>query len=238
MIRPFSSSLALAALALPGTVLAQAYQCTVPQRIEPPRPVTPDGPAVRSAIGSYTLAVSWSPEYCRGDLATRPGNAMQCSGRNGRFGFVLHGLWPEARSGPAPQWCALSPRPKPETIRNSLCMTPLPWLLEHEWAKHGSCMAKSPEGYHRVAATLWRSLRWPNADDLSRDPALTVGALRQAFVAANPGWRSDAVGVVTSRTGWLREFHLCYSRRFRPMPCRRGDFGPPDRAPLKIWRGL
>ena len=62
MIRPFLTSLALAALALPGAVQAQAYQCTIPQRIEPSRPVIPDGQAVRAPIASYTLAVSWSPE--------------------------------------------------------------------------------------------------------------------------------------------------------------------------------
>ena len=229
---------ALIALALPASAAAQAYQCVPPARIDPSRAPEQDGPTRRSPVSWYKLAVSWSPEYCRGDLAARPGNAMQCRGANGRFGFVLHGLWPEARSGPAPQWCSLTPRPRPETIRNNLCMTPVPWLIEHEWAKHGSCMAKSPEGYYRVAGILWRSLRFPDADHLSRDPELTAGALRQAFVAANPGWRADAVGVLTSRTGWLRELQLCYSRRYRPMRCPRGAFGPPDSAPLKIWRGL
>jgi hypothetical protein len=37
-------------------------------------------------------------------------------------------------------------------------MTPSPWLLEHAWAKHGSCMAKTPERYFRVAGVLWRGV--------------------------------------------------------------------------------
>ncbi|HVR90114.1 MAG TPA: ribonuclease T [Novosphingobium sp.] len=225
-------------MALPISAAAQAYQCVPPTRVDPPRPIEQDGPTRRAVVSWYTLAISWSPEFCRGEDANRPGNAMQCSGANGRFGFVLHGLWPEARSGAAPQWCSLTPRPSPETVRRNLCMTPLPWLIEHEWAKHGSCMARTPEGYYRVASILWRSLRFPDTDHLSRDENLAVGTLRQAFVAANPGWRADAVGVVTSRTGWLRELHLCYSRRYLPMRCPRGQFGPPDSAPLKIWRGL
>lgn len=225
--------LAAVAVAVPAPVFAQAYQCRLPERIGPLRPITPDGPTRRLAIARYTLAASWSPEFCRNDRAS-----MQCSGRNGRFGFVLHGLWPEARVGPAPQWCALTPRPSPELIRRNLCMTPVPWLLEHEWAKHGSCMTRTPEAYFRMAAILWRALRWPDVDRLSRKEGLTVGDLREAFRLHNPEWRRDSLGVVLSRRGWLREVRLCYGRDFMPERCPRGALGPADSAPLKIWRGL
>ena len=198
-----------------------------------PRLVVPDGPPRRSAVARYTLAASWSPEFCRGDRAS-----MQCSGRQGRFGFVLHGLWPEARFGPAPQWCAGPRQLSPEVIRGNLCMTPAPSLLAHEWAKHGSCMTRTPQAYFRTAAILWRSLRWPDADRLSRREGLTVGDLREAFVLANPGWRRGQVGVELSRTGWLRELRLCYGRDFMPQDCPRGSLGSPDSAGLKIWRGL
>jgi ribonuclease T2 len=184
-------------------------------------------------VTRYTLAASWSPEYCRNDKTS-----MQCSGVNGRFGFVLHGLWPEARVGDPPQWCSLTPRPSPALIRQNLCMTPVPWLIEHEWAKHGSCMVKTPEAYLRTASALWRSLRWPDADRLSRQENLTVGDLRQAFVLANRDWKADQVGVALSRNGWLQEFRLCYGRDFMPQTCPRGALGPPDSAPLKIWREL
>lgn len=220
-------------LALPSPALAQAYQCTLPRHVDPPRPLVQDGPSRRVPIAGYTLAASWSPEYCRGDTAS-----MQCSGRNGRFGFVLHGLWPEAGSGPAPQWCALEPRPSPDLIRRNLCMTPVPWLLEHEWAKHGSCMTRTPEAYFRSSAALWNSLRWPDADRLSRRRGLTVGDLREAFLVANPEWRREMIGIELSRNGWLRELRLCYGRDFMPRACPHGRLGPPDSAELKIWRGL
>jgi ribonuclease T2 len=226
-------ALALALLAHPVAANAQAYQCSVPQRLDPPREVRQDGPSRRVAIAGYTLAVSWSPEFCHNDKVS-----MQCSGRNGRFGFVLHGLWPEARSGPPPQWCSLTPRPSPALIRQNLCMTPVPWLLEHEWAKHGSCITRTPEAYFRTSSILWRSLRWPDADQLSRQQGLTVGDLRRAFAASNPDWRERRVGVELSRNGFLRELRLCYDRRFMPADCGRRSFGPPDSAALKIWRGL
>jgi len=229
------AALALLALTLPTPALAQAYQCTLPECVGPVEAPQADGPTRRAAVAGYILAASWSPEFCR-----RPQDkaSMQCSGHNGRFGFVLHGLWPEAAKGPAPQWCALTPRPSPDLIRRNLCMTPVPWLIEHEWAKHGSCMAKTPEQYLKVSAILWRSLRWPDADRLSRKDGLTAGDLREAFLLANPEWKRGQVGIVASRGGWLREIHLCYGRNFMPTRCDRRSHGASDSAELRIWRGL
>lgn len=234
MIRALLLTLSLLASA---PALAQAYQCRVPDAIELPRPVRPDGPRIAVPIGGYVLAVSWSPEYCRGGRAEDPGN-MQCNGKNGRFGFVLHGLWPESVSGPDPQWCALEPRPSLDDYRANLCMTPAPWLLEHEWAKHGSCMSRTPAGYYKVGSILWRSLRLPDADRLSRKRALTAGDLRNAFLDENRDFPKGAVGVLVSNGGWLRELHLCYDKRFMPRACPSRSFGPKDAVPLKIWRGL
>jgi ribonuclease T2 len=226
--------LALLVALLPAPALAQAYQCSAPSRIEPVGPITPDGPPRRTAISGYTLAASWSPDYCKtsGDKAS-----MQCSGRDGRFGFVLHGLWPESR-GTYPQWCATGPQPSPQLLRRNLCMTPSARLLAHEWAKHGSCMASTPEQYYRAASALWRSVRWPDADRLSRQQGLTAGDFRRAFVLANPAWQPGQIGIELSKTGWLRQVSLCYSRRFLPTRCDRKKLGPVDSAPLKIWRGL
>lgn len=234
-MKPVIAPALMAALvALPAPVLAQAYQCTPPARVVPADPPQPDGPARRMAIAGYSLMASWSPEYCR---ARGDAGEMQCSRRNGRFGFVLHGLWPEGRTG-WPQWCSTAPRPSPQVLRRHLCMTPSPRLLEHEWAKHGSCMTSTPDRYFRASAALWNSLRWPDADALSRKSGLTAGDFRQAFVAINPSWKPDMIGIVTSRSGWLRELRLCYGRDFMPAACQRRQLGPGDAAPLKIWRGL
>lgn len=221
-------------LVLPGPALAQAYRCALPQRLPALRPVVPDGPVRRGPIAGFTLAVSWSPEFCRQD---RDPASIQCSGRYGRFGFVLHGLWPEGPAGLAPQWCALLPRPQAETVRQGLCATPVPWLIEHEWAKHGSCMAQSPEAYWGIARHLWARFRWPDAAGLSLRPGLTVGDLRNAVVQANPGLPRGAIGVVTGGSGWLRELRICHNRQYRPADCPRGKAGPGDGAALKIWRG-
>ncbi|MDE2436342.1 MAG: ribonuclease T [Sphingomonadales bacterium] len=226
------------ALLSPLPAFAQAYQCRVPGNIELPQPIQPDGPSLRTEIGGYTLALSWSPEYCRGGRADDPGN-MQCNGRNGRFGFVLHGLWPEAwGGGKPPQWCSLTPRPSADEMRRNMCITPVPWLLEHEWAKHGSCMSPNPSAYFKASAILWNSLHLPDADRLSRKPGLAAGDLRDAFVALNPAVPRGAVGILAGNGGWLREVHLCYGKDFMPRACDRRGYGPRDTTPLRIWRGL
>lgn len=223
-----------AALLLPLPALAQAYQCRTPARLSMPAPPRQDEPSVRMPVARYTLAASWSPEHCKNRGRDDP---LQCGGTAGRFGFILHGLWPEGAAGRWPQWCSLTPRPSLAQLSQHLCMTPSPRLLERAWAKHGSCMASRPEAYFKTAAILWQSISWPDADWLSRNRELTVGDLRSAFIKRNPDWPRSAVGVAASRTGWLRELRLCYGRDFMPQACPRGTYGPPDSARLKIWRG-
>lgn len=228
-------ALAFALLASSAPLSAQAYQCRVPDKVTVPK-VRPDGPVRRTAVTGYTLALSWSPEFCKG-RAARPGDAMQCSKANGRFGLVVHGLWPEGRGG-WPQWCPTARRVSPAEARANLCMMPSARMQATEWGKHGACMVRSPAAYFKVTRILFEGLRLPDLDWLSKDPELDVGLLRRRFAAANPGWRADAVGVKLNARGWLEELRLCYDRRFMPARCDRRRFGPADDAPVKIWRGL
>ena len=203
------------------------------------RPANP-GPALRTATTAYTLALSWSPEFCRTRVRD-PQHRLQCSGPQGggagRFGFIVHGLWPEGASKP-PQWCRKVAAPSPAVTRAQLCRTPSVDLIAHEWAKHGSCMARDAEGYYRVSSILFDAMRFPAMERLSRDPALTAGKLRAALAQANPGRPANSFGLLTSRTGWLREVRVCLDRRFRPARCPAKQFGPRDAAAVKIWRGL
>ena len=86
---------ALGAFALPASAIAQSYQCRLPERISLPR-ITADGPVRVVPVTGYTAALSWSPEFCK-DREMQPRHAVQCSGSNGRFGLVMHGLWPQGR---------------------------------------------------------------------------------------------------------------------------------------------
>ena len=232
-----AAALAAGLALLPGTAFAQAYQCRVPQAPVSVPAIARDGPVRQAPIAGYTLALSWSPEYCRGRQASAA-DRRQCSGRSGRFGFVVHGLWPEGRGASWPQWCpARQPLTSSELARN-LCMTPSSQLLAHEWSKHGACMASRPESYFRTVRTLWSGLRWPDFDRLSRQDGLTAGQVREAFAQANRLWEPEHIGLVLNARGWLEEMRLCFGTDFKPAACGARRRGPADSAPVKIWRGL
>ena len=72
-------------------------------------------------------------------------------------------------------------------------MTPSVQLLQHEWAKHGTCMATKPETYFAAAKLLFGAIEFPDMDRMSRG-TLTVGSgLRQAFADQNAGLPANAV---------------------------------------------
>jgi ribonuclease T2 len=222
---------------VPGVASAQAYQCRMPQGPVSVPAVTRDGPVRQMPISGYTLALTWVPEYCRG-RETRVADRRECSGKSGRFGFAVHGLWPEGRGAAWPQWCPSARRARSRDIAANLCMTPSAALLAHEWAKHGACMASTPERYFRATRALWNSLRWPDFDRIARKRDLTAGEIRRAFAEANRAWDPEHIGLVVNERGWLEEMKLCYGRNFMPAKCDAIRFGPRDSAPVKIWRGL
>ncbi len=162
---------------------------------------------------------------------------MRRRGRAGRFGLIVHGLWPESGRN-WPQWCPATRGPTAAEVLPNICLTPSARLLAAQWAKHGSCMTRRPAVYFKLVRILHGGLRLPDFDRISREEGLTAGLLRERFVEANRGWRSEAVGVHTNERGWFEELHLCYDRRFLPTACDRRRFGAADGAPVAIWRGL
>jgi ribonuclease T2 len=234
-LRCSNSLIAALALALPAAAQAQAYQCRAPQVASVPA-ITPDGPRRVLPVTGYTLALSWSPEFCKTRADDRS-HALQCSGANGSFGLVVHGLWPE--SGQSwPQWCQTRAALTPAEVRGGMCLMPSARLIARQWAKHGSCMVKRPAQYLKVIGILRSGLRLPDYDRISREDALTAGRIRAAFADANPGWREEAIGVKLNERGWLEEIRLCYAKTFHPARCTPSRWGAKDTAPAKIWRGL
>jgi ribonuclease T2 len=230
--------IAAAAIVLtPGLASAQAYSCAVPGRIERPHPDLPtaDQPQRLLPIGSYTLAISWAPQYCR-EHARDASARAQC-GNGNRFGFTLHGLWPDGVGRDWPQYCRAAPLLPASVIRANLCATPSAQLLQHEWAKHGTCMpGLRPADYFRRSTGLYSRLRYPDMDALSREP-LTVGRFAEALAAANRGLQASMIRVTATKQGWLDEVWLCLDTRFAYERCRTGSGGLPADASLKIWRG-
>lgn len=223
----------------PGAAWAQALSCTIPPRLESPGDYGPDEsrPVRRLATGGHTLALSWSPQHCREKAGQ---TSFQCS-RSNRFGFVVHGLWPDGRGAAWPQYCRPAKPLPPAVLRRNICMTPSVDLLQHEWARHGTCMTADPAQYFDRARGLFDGLRFPDMDALSRRDDLTLGSFRRAFAEANrhiPGLTERAVRVRITRARWLDEVWLCLDARLAYAPC--GANQRPGHAlqyRIKIWRG-
>ncbi|AYJ87334.1 ribonuclease T [Sphingomonas paeninsulae] len=227
-------------IALPAFAHAQAISCAVPANVPRPHADTPDirNPRRVLPIASYTLALSWSPQFCK-ESGARDSSAMQCGGAGAggnRFGFTLHGLWPDGSGKEWPQYCSAVPILSETTIRANLCATPSAQLLQHEYAKHGSCVTGSPDDYFRRSTRLYAAIRYPDMDRLSRQRKLTVASFTTAFARANRGLNVGAVRVTTTREGWLDEIWLCLDTGFRYERCTQGGGARPG-TPLRIWRG-
>lgn len=229
------AGLGLIAALVPGAALAQAGMCVAPSKVERPLPELPNAKEPRRVlpISSYTLALTWAPGFCRAH-GGEPANAFRCG--DGRFGFTLHGLWPDAAGKTWPQYCKATPILPPALIAKTMCATPSEQLIQHEWAKHGTCMQTTPQAYFQRSTGLYRQIRYPDMDALSHGAA-TVGDFKRAFAAVNRAIPAEAIRVTTNREGWLDELWLCLDTRFRYHRCEAGTGGAADDAPLKIWRG-
>jgi ribonuclease T2 len=228
MVR-FATALAVT-LSFATPALAQV--CAIPGNIETPAPVPiPPGEVNASKANGYLLALSWSPQFCRGK-ENDPAQSNQCGGA--QFGFILHGLWPDGPMRNDPAWCAPAKLISKPLARQHFCMTPSPQLLQHEWAKHGTCMADSPEKYLQAASLLYGAIKYPDMTRLAQSP-LNVGAFKSFFVRANPGLRPDMLSVQTANDGWLREVRVCLDLQLKPRSCPAEDRGARAKVRLRIY---
>ena len=175
----------------------------------------------RTVSDYYVLSYSWAPGYCEGRDETfrKPGGKdyLQCgSGR--KFGYILHGLWPQGRAdgkGGRPRWCEYSdPEKIPRTVLNEyLCMTPSVDLLQHEYEKHGTCMPDealaTPRGYFSTALRLHRRMTLPEEE--MRDPARGL----RWFTENNRHLEAGAIYYHAKS----REWRFCFGLDFESMGC-------------------
>jgi ribonuclease T2 len=181
----------------------------------------------------YTLALSWSPQFCRSRQG-QPRHATQC-GTGASFGFILHGLWPDGSGRDDPAWCKPAAILSPEIVKRTFCITPSPQLQQHEWAKHGTCMAGDPATYFAKASALFNTIEVPDMEALSREGA-SVSALIEGFTSLNPALDADAIAIDMGPGGWLEEVKFCYDTNFNSSPCPRGMRQPRRETTVKIWR--
>lgn len=162
----------------------------------------------------YVLALSWSPGFCELEGDGRGRDREQCA-PGARLGFVVHGLWPQNERG-FPSDCGPAGRtPSRIAMEQAAGLFPSEGLARHEWRKHGTCSGSSPSDYFADVRRARDKVVIPPALQKSeRDQSWTAIDLERAFVAANPGLRTDMMSIACRR-GVLQEVRICFSKDLR-----------------------
>jgi ribonuclease T2 len=182
-----------------------------PQQIEA-RNTVGGGSNAPGDFDYYALVLSWSPTHC----ATPEGqdDETQC-GRGRRYGFILHGLWPQYTRG-YPEDCPTRERPyvPQPLIDRMMDIMPSKRLIIHEYRKHGTCSGLSPEGYFQTARRLFASLKIPDRfRNPQADQYLAPRDVVDAFVSANPELEPAMLAVsCRGSRDRFRELHVCFSK--------------------------
>jgi ribonuclease T2 len=227
------TALAAAAAFLALASVAQASSlksCAVPPSVTPAPAEIPPANEIHTDVptAAYLLALFWSPEACRAGIPESD-KKIQCETNS--FGFTVHGLWPNGPDRVHPRYCKPSPPMSPATVKANLCMTPSPWLLQHEWQAHGTCQWDSPETYFKKARETRKGLKVPDLD-AGVDGIMTAGEVRDAFIKRNRGLARDGLNVRV-KDGRLTEVWVCMDMRFKWAACRGGN-GPPDMMVVRV----
>jgi ribonuclease T2 len=163
----------------------------------------------------YLLSLSWSPAYC----LDSPG-AAECNGPR-RYGFIVHGLWPQYEYG-APEYCDPS-SPLPDSVVEGIVdLMPARGLIHHEWSAHGSCSGLAAADFFALLRRADQGLVIPpefSGRGAPTEQSLT--AIAEGFRRANPQLPQQAFVVTCTRQNQprLREVRLCLGRNLVPRSC-------------------
>jgi ribonuclease T2 len=157
----------------------------------------------------YVLSLSWSPEFCYSHPAS-----VECSQHDG---FIVHGLWPQYRSGGGPEYCSHAPGPSAAHLDKAIM--PDPGLIRHEWEAHGTCSGLSAGVYFDLVRKAFESIRIPPPlvsphGQLRTSP----GEIIRAFERANPGLPVSSIGL-GCRGAYLQSVNICLTKDLRPTSC-------------------
>lgn len=163
----------------------------------------------------WLLSLSWSPQYC---ATTQKADTAQCGAR--RYGFVVHGLWPQYERG-FPSDCGRASYLPDSLIDRMLPIMPSKPLILHEWRKHGVCSGLDADGYFEQVGKAYRSVTIPESyRRIDRPLSLAPQALESTLMAANPNLRGAGIAL-ECRGPYLSEVRICFDRSLNPRNCGR-----------------
>ncbi|MBM4254670.1 MAG: ribonuclease T(2) [Deltaproteobacteria bacterium] len=165
----------------------------------------------------YVFSLSWSPEYCAGNPGG--GGSTQCNGER-RFGFVVHGLWPQHDRG-YPQFCRNNSQVNKEVVERLLPIMPSERLIRHQWKKHGTCSGMNSGQYFEKVEDAFALVTIPPLYKNPQD-AMSVAPrrLKSDLVAANRNF-SDQNFALICKGRFLSEVRVCLDKDLNPRACGR-----------------
>nr|WP_256435698.1 ribonuclease [Agrobacterium sp. AGB01] len=169
----------------------------------------------------YVLSLSWSPSYCASSEGA--GNRQQC-GTNRRYGFVVHGLWPQNENG-YPQFCSSSePERVPDALGRSMFdIMPSMGLIGHQWRKHGSCSGLSQKDYFAATRAAFDAVKLPpTISQGQNNQTISADGLEKAFIAANPRMSQHGISI-SCDGGRFEEVRICLTQDLQFRACQQVD---------------
>ncbi len=173
----------------------------------------------------YTLVLSWSPTHC---IAREGGkDQMQCERRDGlRYGFVLHGLWPQYEQG-YPERCRTAWRPfvPEDVIAGVRDIMPSRNLVIHEYKLHGTCSGLQPAQYFALARRLFAHIRIPERyQNPFESQYVSARELEGDLLKVNPDIKADMLAVSCGGPGnRLIDVRVCLTRDGHPRTCGKNE---------------
>jgi ribonuclease T2 len=131
----------------------------------------------------YLLTLSWAPEFCATNTAGR--TSAECDPKK-HMGLVVHGLWPQDNDGKWPESCSTTPPVASATVDHMMPIMPGQSLIQHEWAKHGTCSGLSTQDYFAAIEKLYTGLHVPEGFKKPSSSAQTnASSVEKEFSSAN-----------------------------------------------------
>ena len=173
-------------------------------------------PTTPGKFDYYLLSLSWAPQYCL-EMGDDPSDPECAPGR--RFGFVVHGLWPENQTGINPRACKPAPPLDPQSQKSMLDIMPSAQLIVREWGAHGTCSGLPPAEFFKLTRSASQKVKVPAKYQGPKTPLLVpVKDFRQGLIDANPGLKSENFAIYCDDRN-LREVRVCMDKNLSFRTC-------------------
>jgi ribonuclease T2 len=177
-----------------------------------------NNPTSQATFDYYLLTMSWAPEFC----ATNPKgkSSSECDPKR-HLGFVVHGLWPQNNTGAYPQECSTAQPVSQAIVQQMMPIMPDSGLIQHEWAKHGTCSGLSVQDYFDSIQKAFGNVKVPDeyrapADMIKDSPSDIEKKFAQANNAPHGAFR------VSCPNADFAALEVCLTKDLQYQECATG----------------